>query len=62
MECWFSIITRGSFNTVSQLVKTIEDYIEAYNQTAKPFVWVATADSVFEKLNRLTTQISGTSH
>ena len=43
VECWFSIITRqaitrGSFNTVSQLVETIEGYIDSCNQTAKPFV------------------------
>ncbi len=55
VECWFNIITRGSFNTVSQLVKTIQNYIDSYNQTAKPFVWVATADSTLGKLNRLTT-------
>ena len=66
VERWFGLISqrainRGSFRNVTALVKTINEFIEHYNETAKPFVWVATAESIFAKLERLTTRICGTS-
>ena len=44
VEIWFSILQaqslRGaSFNSVVQLRQHIDAFIEAYNETAKPFVW-----------------------
>lgn len=44
VEIWFSILQaqslRGaSFNSVAQLRKHIDAFIEAYNEAAKPFVW-----------------------
>jgi transposase len=44
VEIWFSILEgqslRGaSFNSVPQLRQHIDAFIEAYNETAKPFVW-----------------------
>jgi transposase len=44
VEIWFSILEgqslRGaSFNSVAQLRQHIDAFIEAYNETAKPFVW-----------------------
>ena len=67
VERWFGFISqraikRGSFDNVPQLVSTIETFIDNYNKTATPFVWVAEADSIFAKLNRLTTRINGTVH
>ena len=53
-------IKRGSFDSVTQLVKTIEAFIENYNACASPFVWVATAESIFGKLERLSARIWGT--
>ena len=29
------------------------EFTEQYNRSSKPFVWMATADSIFEKLERL---------
>ena len=67
VERWFGLISqraikRGSFNSVAQLVQTIEAFIAHYNASSAPFVWVATADSIFAKLERLSARISGTQH
>jgi hypothetical protein len=39
-------IRRGSFTSVKQLVKTIDQFVAHYNQNCKPFTWTATADSI----------------
>lgn len=44
VECWFSILARqslqgASFTGVKQLRTHIDDFIAAYNQTARPFAW-----------------------
>jgi transposase len=67
VEIWFNIITqkairRGSFRSVPELITRIETFRENYNPQATPFVWTATADSIFQKLQRLCTAISGTQH
>lgn len=62
MKRWFGLISqraikRGSFDSVAQLVKTLESFIERYNASPSPFIWVATAESIFAKLERLSTRI-----
>jgi transposase len=44
VEIWFGILSRkalknASFSSVDQLRTAIEDFIEVYQQNAKPFVW-----------------------
>ncbi|UCZ56567.1 IS630 family transposase [Desulfurispirillum indicum] len=44
IEIWFGILSRkalkgASFDNVEQLRKAIEDFIEVYQQNAKPFLW-----------------------
>ena len=65
VERWFGLISqraikRGSFDSVAQLVKTIESFIAQYNASSSPFIWVATAESIFAKLERLSARICGT--
>ena len=65
VEIWFDLITqrvirRGTFRSVKDLVDNIEAFVQQYNAKATPFRWVATADSIFEKLGRLCKCISGT--
>ena len=55
-------IKRGSFDSVAQLVETIESFIAQYNASSSPFIWVATAESIFAKLERLSARICGTGH
>lgn len=67
VERWFALITqrairRGSFRKVRELIERIERFVQSYNETARPFRWTATADSILAKLERLTKRISGTAH
>ncbi len=45
-------IRRGSFHSVQDLEDTIETYIASYNERAKPFRWVKTADYLLAKIKR----------
>lgn len=67
VERWFGIITqrairRGSFRNVKDLIARIEDFIDHYNRNSKPFQWVATADSILDKVARIMKAISETTH
>ena len=67
VERWFGVrgqraIKRGSFHSVADLVHKIQAFINAYNASATPFVWVATAQSIIDKVARITMCISGTAH
>ena len=67
VERWFGRITqqairRGSFKSVKELIAKINLFVHHYNRNSKPFAWTATADSIFRKLARLCSRISGTQH
>ncbi len=67
VEIWFNIITqrairRGTFRSVRDLTQKIEAFVEHYNRKSRPFAWIATSDSIFEKLERLSKTIAGTGH
>jgi transposase len=62
IETWFGIITRqsirrGTFTSVTVLVKQIRDYIEHWNADSKPFAWTATADDILAKVQLVQTNI-----
>src|ERR1039458_8935969 len=57
IERWFAELTnkrlrRNSFLSVDHLVAAIEDFLAAWNENPKPFVWTATVDSIVAKLSR----------
>src|SRR5271166_4396216 len=57
VERWFGELTskrirRGVFFSVEELQKAIMEFLEAWNDDPKPFVWTATVDSILEKLSR----------
>ncbi len=57
IERWFAELTnkrirRGSFFSVADLVAAIQEFLSAWNDNPKPFVWTATVDSILAKLNR----------
>ena len=57
VERWFGELTskrvrRGSFSSVEDLQKAIVDFLAAWNENPKPFVWTATVDSIQQKLSR----------
>ena len=65
VERWFGLITqqairRGSFSSVKELTRKIDAFVEQYNEQASPFAWVATAESILQKIERLCSLISGT--
>src|SRR5580692_5731791 len=45
-------IRRDSFFSVDELVAAINDFLTAWNENPKPFVWTATVDSIVAKLAR----------
>lgn len=54
VETWFSILTRrqvrrGSYGSVSDLIRKIQRFIDHYNQHANPFVWTKTSDQILAK-------------
>jgi transposase len=57
VERWFREITdkairRGVFPSVPDLITAIETYMRANNANPTPFVWVASAQSILEKVRR----------
>lgn len=67
VERFFALITdkairRGSFRSVKDLTTKINHFVTHYNQSCKPFMWTATADSIIAKLERLCMRINGTAH
>jgi transposase len=57
VERWFAEITRrcirrGTFRSVRDLIRAIDDYVRIYNQTPRPFHWVATGSRIIRKINK----------
>jgi hypothetical protein len=57
IERWFAELTskrvrRGSFFSVGDLQNAIRDFLNAWNEDPKPFVWTATVESIQTKLSR----------
>ena len=57
VERWFREISdkrirRGSFQSVQELIKTIEDYLENHNQNPKVFVWSASVNKILTKISK----------
>jgi transposase len=62
IETWFGIATRqairrGTFSSVQVLIRTIRDYIAAWNANPRPFQWTATADQILAKVQLVQTSI-----
>jgi len=67
VERWFALITerairRNSFSSVRQLRQQIDLFVQRYNADATPFRWIATADSILKKIERLVKRIYATPH
>jgi transposase len=57
VERWFREITDktircGTFHSVPELVKAIEEFLGSWNQNPRPFIWTATVSSIVEKIAR----------
>jgi transposase len=57
IERWFAELTnkrirRASFLSAPDLIAAIQEFLGAWNENPKPFVWTATVDSIVAKLAR----------
>jgi transposase len=57
IERWFGELTskrirRDSFLSVDDLIAAINDFLAAWNENPRPFVWTATVESILAKLAR----------
>jgi transposase len=62
VERWFRDLTernlrRGIFGSVPDLITSIETYLEATNESPKPYVWTATAADILAKVKRARTTL-----
>jgi len=58
VERWFAEITRkricrGTFRSVRDLVKAIQEYIRENNKSPRPFQWVASANTIVRKVRSI---------
>ena len=56
VERWFGELTskrirRDAFGSVADLKRAIDEFLLAWNEKPKPFIWTATVDSIVEKLS-----------
>ena len=57
IERWFGELTqkavrRGVFLSVPDLLQTIDDFLSAWNENPKPFVWTAKLEEILKKIER----------
>jgi hypothetical protein len=46
-------IRRGVFKSVDELIAAIDDYIANHNRSPKPFIRMATAELIFDRVGTL---------
>ena len=57
VERWFGELTqkavrRGAFVSVAELQEAIEQFLDAWNEAPRPFVWTATVERIMAKVER----------
>ena len=67
VERWFGFLTdqllrRGVHKSVAALEKDVRDWITAWNEDPKPFVWMKTAEEILNSLAQYISRISGGEH
>ena len=67
VERWFAELTtkwlrRGTHRSVAELTASIQDWIEAWNQNPRPFVWHRTADEILDTIGTYCQRINDSGH
>jgi transposase len=67
VERWFAYLTedllrRSDHRSVQALEKDIREWVKAWNENPKPFIWVKTAEQILESIARLLKRINGAGH
>lgn len=53
-------IRRGSFRSVEELERAIEDYLNSHNENPRPFVWTKDANLILAKVKRVCERLAPT--
>ena len=67
VERWFAYLTddllrRSDHRSVQALEKDIRDWVKAWNEDPRPFIWTKNAEQILDSLGRLLQQINGAGH
>jgi transposase len=67
VERWFAYLTedllrRGDHRSLQALEKDVRDWVKAWTQNPKPFIWTKTAEQILDSLGRLIQRINGAGH
>jgi len=67
VERWFAYLTddllrRSDHRSVQALEKDIRNWVTAWNENPKPFIWTKTAEQILESLSRLLQRNNGGGH
>jgi transposase len=67
VERWFAYLTddllrRSDHRSVQALENDIRDWVKAWNENPKPFIWTKPAEEILAKLGRLLRRITGAGH
>ena len=56
------LLQRSDHRSVQALEKDLREWVRAWNENPKPFIWTKTADQILESLGRLLQRINGAGH
>ena len=56
------LLQRSDHKSVQALEKDLRNWVTAWNENPKPFIWTKTADQILESLGRLLQRINGGAH
>jgi DDE superfamily endonuclease len=67
LERWFAELTskwlrRGTHRSVAQLQRSIQSWIDTWNQDPRPFVWHKTADEILDTIANYCQRINDSGH
>ena len=67
VEWWLGFLSeqllqRSDHRSVQALEKDIRDWVKAWNQHPKPFIWTKSAEEILASLGRLLKRINGEGH
>jgi len=56
------LLVRSDYRSVQALEKDIRDWVKAWNENPKPFIWSKSADQILASLGRLLQRTTGAGH
>jgi transposase len=67
VERWFAELTtkwlrRGTHRSVAELERSIQSWVEAWNEDPRPFVWSKTADEILDTIATYCQRINNSAH